>query len=88
MTIKKGFSYLGSNKHQQWFIIQQVSMKQWVAMCFTHTLNYVIGEFPSFTFNSIDMSNQEWIELHEFKVGDKVAFRQAMFSILKYGEIR
>ena len=63
-------------------------MKQWVAMCFTYPVSHTYGGVPSFTYNSIDMSNQEWGELHEFMLGDKVAFRQAMFSILKYGEVR
>lgn len=82
--LRKGYSYLGKIE-DKWYVIQQISMKQWNALVFSH----VVGSCTnvSFTMNGQALPQSiRWDELVEFKLN--IPMRQAMFSILKYGEIR
>ena len=84
MKMTKGCTYLGETANG-WVIIQQVSMKQWVATLFTHCGKYE-QNIPSFQCNGVEMSGKPWKQIHEYTLATPL--RQAMFSVLKYGEIR
>ena len=84
-----GYTYL-AKVGKGWYIVQQVSMKGWVATLFTHTCNDSFEDERHFKgngvslFNEMEKANED--EMTVFKFTQNKTLREAMFDILKYGE--
>jgi hypothetical protein len=87
MSFKKGYTHLvKSGSYNKWYIVHQVSMKQWVATVFTEAITEANIEVSHLGNSKRLFEDLEPIT-HIMASSDSL-LRRYMYQILKYGEIR
>jgi hypothetical protein len=87
MSFKKRYSHLvKSGNNNKWYIVHQVSMRQWVATVFAEAITELNSEAYL-----LGNSKKLWDDLDPIThmvASNDILLRFYMYQILKYGEIR
>lgn len=92
MSFKSKNTYL-AKANGKWYIVQQISMKGWVATLFTHGDADSFEADRHFKGNGVSLWNElkslasDEDDFFVYQTRNTIDMRQKMFNVLKYGGI-